>query len=68
MFGLRWPEIIIVLVIVILVFGIGRISKLGGELGSGIRSFKEGLTGKKNDEVVPSDKKVEDDDNIPDPS
>ena len=34
-----WPEIIILLVVVILVFGVGRISKIAGELGSGIRSF-----------------------------
>lgn len=42
-----WPELVVILVIVLLVFGVGRISKVAGELGSGIRSFKEGLTGKK---------------------
>jgi len=42
-----WPELIVILVIVLLVFGVGRISKVAGELGSGIRSFKDGLTGKK---------------------
>lgn len=41
--GLRGWEWIIILVIVILVFGVGRIGKLGGELGSGIRAFREGL-------------------------
>lgn len=44
-----WPEMIVLLVIVLLVFGVGRISKIAGELGSGIRSFKEGLSGKKED-------------------
>ncbi|MEA3326069.1 MAG: twin-arginine translocase TatA/TatE family subunit [Chloroflexota bacterium] len=39
-----WPELIVVLVIVLLVFGVGRISKIAGELGSGIRAFKEGLS------------------------
>lgn len=38
-------ELIIVLVIVVIVFGVGRISKIGGELGSGIKAFKEGLQG-----------------------
>jgi sec-independent protein translocase protein TatA len=38
-------EIIVVLVIVVILFGVGRISKIGGELGSGIRAFKEGLQG-----------------------
>jgi len=38
-------ELIIILVIVLLLFGVGRISKIAGELGSGIRSFREGLQG-----------------------
>jgi sec-independent protein translocase protein TatA len=38
-------ELIIILVIVIVLFGVGRISKIAGELGTGIRSFKEGLEG-----------------------
>ncbi len=62
-----WPEIIILLVVVILVFGVGRISKIAGELGSGIRSFKEGLSGKKEDEDM-IDKVVDNDDDIPNPS
>jgi len=37
------PELIIVLVVVVLLFGVGRISKIAGELGSGIREFRKGL-------------------------
>ena len=37
------PELIILLVIVIVLFGVGRIGKIAGELGSGIRAFKQGL-------------------------
>ena len=37
------PELILILAIVILVFGVGRIGKIGKELGQGIRSFREGL-------------------------
>jgi sec-independent protein translocase protein TatA len=37
------PELLIILLIVILLFGIGRISKVGRELGSGIREFRKGL-------------------------
>ena len=40
-------ELIIILVIVVVLFGVGRISKIAGEMGSGIRAFKEGL---QNDE------------------
>jgi len=38
-------ELIIILVIVIVLFGVGRIGKIAGEMGSGIRAFKEGLRG-----------------------
>jgi len=46
-------EILVVLAIVLLLFGVGRIGKIGGELGSGIRAFRKGLKGedaKKPDE------------------
>jgi sec-independent protein translocase protein TatA len=36
-------EWIIILVIVLLVFGIGRIGRLGSEMGKGIRAFREGM-------------------------
>jgi sec-independent protein translocase protein TatA len=36
-------ELLIVLVVVLLIFGVGRIGKLGGELGSGIRAFRQGI-------------------------
>lgn len=43
-------EILIVLAIVIILFGPGRISKISKELGSSISAFKEGLNeGKKTD-------------------
>ena len=45
MAGLGWPEILGIFAIILLIFGIGRISKIGGELGSGIRAFREGLRG-----------------------
>jgi len=38
-------EIILILVVVVLLFGVGRISKVAGEMGSGIRAFKQGLQG-----------------------
>ena len=42
-------ELTIILLIVLLLFGVGRIGKIAGELGSGIRSFKEGLSGDKEE-------------------
>jgi sec-independent protein translocase protein TatA len=38
-------ELLIILGIVILLFGVGRLSKIGSELGQGIRAFREGLKG-----------------------
>jgi len=40
-------ELVIILVIIIILFGVGRIGKIASELGSGIRSFKDGLAGEK---------------------
>lgn len=36
-------ELVIVLVIVLLIFGVGRLGKLGKELGTGIREFRSSL-------------------------
>jgi sec-independent protein translocase protein TatA len=36
-------ELIIILVIIVLLFGVGRIGKISGELGSAIREFRKGL-------------------------
>ncbi|MBI2759536.1 MAG: twin-arginine translocase TatA/TatE family subunit [Chloroflexi bacterium] len=40
------PELLIILVIVVLLFGPGRIGKVAGELGKGIRNFRDGLSRK----------------------
>ena len=38
-------ELIIVLAIVLLIFGVGRLSRLGKDLGEGIRGFRESIAG-----------------------
>lgn len=53
-------ELIIILVIVLLLFGPGRIGKIAGELGKGIKSFRDGLGGdKKDDEKTDSNGNLE---------
>ena len=52
-FGL--PEILILLVIVLILFGPGRIGKIAGELGQGIRNFRDGMSEKKDGEEKPQD-------------
>jgi sec-independent protein translocase protein TatA len=56
--GLGLPELLIILVILVLVFGPGRIGKVAGELGKGIRNFREGLEAKA-DESEDREKKEE---------
>lgn len=46
------PELLIILVLVLLLFGVGRISQVAKELGSGIRAFKEGLQGKEAEKTA----------------
>jgi sec-independent protein translocase protein TatA len=43
MFGLGMPELLVILVILILIFGTSRIASLGKGLGEGIRNFKKGI-------------------------
>ena len=47
--GWEW---VIILVIVLLIFGIGRVGKLGEELGKGVRSFREGVREGNEDETT----------------
>jgi sec-independent protein translocase protein TatA len=44
------PEIIILLVIALLLFGAKRLPEIGRSLGSGMREFKDSVTGKNDDE------------------
>lgn len=57
-------ELGIILVIVILLFGVGRIGKIAGELGTGVRSFRDGLKGpeEKNKDVKAADEQSSTDD------
>jgi sec-independent protein translocase protein TatA len=58
-FRIGVPELLLILVIVILLFGVGRIGKIAGEIGSGIRNFRDGLKGdeeKKAEDTKPESK------------
>ena len=37
------PELILILGIVLLLFGVGRVSKIGGEMGAAVANFRKGL-------------------------
>lgn len=43
------PELVLVLAVVVLLFGVGRVSRIGGEMGSAIREFRKGLKGEEQE-------------------
>lgn len=47
--SLGFPEILIVLLIIILLFGVGRIGRIGGELGRGIKEFRKAVQDESTD-------------------
>ena len=63
MFGLGTTELIIILVLVLIIFGAGKLPQVGGALGKGLRNFKDGV---KEGEEEKSEKEPEkiDEDNM----
>lgn len=66
MFGLGTQELIIILVLVLIIFGAGKLPQVGKSLGQGLRNFKEGIKDgeeeaekKRLEDKKPEDKKEE---------
>jgi sec-independent protein translocase protein TatA len=57
MFGLGVPELMVILVIALVVFGPSKLPQIGSGLGKAIRDFKKGVTGGEEDEADKEAKK-----------
>ncbi|HKL48778.1 MAG TPA: twin-arginine translocase TatA/TatE family subunit [Desulfuromonadales bacterium] len=62
MFGLGGTELTIILLVVLVIFGAGKMPEIGGALGRGIRNFKKGVHGEDEIDVTPTDEDNPDED------
>lgn len=60
MFGLGIPELLIILVIVVLLFGAGKLPQIGSGLGEGIRNFRKSMKEKNEIDVTPTNQEKKD--------
>jgi len=57
MFGLGMPELIIILVIIVIIFGAGKLPEIGSGIGKGIRNFKDATKDEDKTKVIEDEKK-----------
>jgi sec-independent protein translocase protein TatA len=56
MLGLGMPELIVIMVIVVLIFGAGKLPEIGGAIGKGIKGFKKSMREPDEIDITPKDK------------
>ncbi|MCX5837405.1 MAG: twin-arginine translocase TatA/TatE family subunit [Deltaproteobacteria bacterium] len=61
MFGIGMPELLIILVIILIIFGAGKLPEIGGALGRGIKNFKKATREPNEIDVTPAAEKKNDD-------
>jgi sec-independent protein translocase protein TatA len=65
MFGLGVPELMVILVIALVIFGPSKLPQIGSGLGKAIRDFKKGVTGGEDEEANNKDAKKENSKDLP---
>jgi sec-independent protein translocase protein TatA len=53
MFGLGMPELLVIMVIVLIIFGAGKLPEIGGAIGKGIKNFKKSVRDGDEIDVTP---------------
>ncbi len=48
MFGIGMPELIVILVIILIIFGVGKLPEIGGGMGKAIRNFRQATKDSEN--------------------
>ncbi|HEY5496808.1 MAG TPA: twin-arginine translocase TatA/TatE family subunit [Syntrophales bacterium] len=59
MFGIGMPELLVILVIILIIFGAGKLPEIGGAIGKGIKNFKKATREPEDIDVTPDSKKIE---------
>ena len=59
MFGIGVPELIVILVIVLIIFGAGKLPEIGGAIGKGIKNFKKSVRESDENDTAPGSKKID---------
>ncbi len=57
MFGLGMPELIVILVIILIIFGAGKLPEIGSGIGKGIKNFRKASEEEKGKIASPEEKK-----------